>query len=262
MRMPDFIHEDHKLSYREQGRGPLLLVLPGNTASSVYHEGEVAYFGQRFHAVSFDYRGTGQSDRVAVWPADWFQRCAADAAALVTHLGHETCITVGTSGGAIVALWLAINHPRRVTAVIADSMIRCFPADWLAGVIRQREQQTPEQVRFYRGAHGDDWQQVVAADSAMLRGYGDRELFDGRLRDVACPVLLTASLGDTAFPQEPPYDVGTQLVAMTRQLPDARAFLAKEGDHPLMWSDADLFREVSDWFLQRQNGREQQSAAA
>ena len=42
--MPNFIHNSQRLFYREQGEGPLLLILPGNTASSACHPEEVAYF--------------------------------------------------------------------------------------------------------------------------------------------------------------------------------------------------------------------------
>ena len=34
--MPYVTHDDHRLFYREQGNGPLLLILPGNTASSAH----------------------------------------------------------------------------------------------------------------------------------------------------------------------------------------------------------------------------------
>jgi valacyclovir hydrolase len=78
--MPTFFHNDHQLFYREEGSGPLLLLLPGNTASSASHAGELAYFGQRYCAVSLDFWGTGQSDRLAEWPEDWWEVGAQDAA--------------------------------------------------------------------------------------------------------------------------------------------------------------------------------------
>jgi valacyclovir hydrolase len=43
--MPFFNNNDHQLFYREVGTGPLLLILPGNTASSACHEGEMQHFG-------------------------------------------------------------------------------------------------------------------------------------------------------------------------------------------------------------------------
>jgi pimeloyl-ACP methyl ester carboxylesterase len=57
-------------------------------------------------------------------------------------------------------------------------------------------------------------------------------------------VLITASLGDSVLPV-----VGASQVAMLEQIPDSRLFLAKQGDHPLMWSNPVEFRRAVDVFL-------------
>lgn len=62
-----------------------MLVLPGNTASSVHHQDELGHFGRHFWAVSPDFWGTGASERLEVWPEDWYEQCAHDMAALVEH---------------------------------------------------------------------------------------------------------------------------------------------------------------------------------
>jgi pimeloyl-ACP methyl ester carboxylesterase len=147
--MPSFIHNTHRLHYREQGDGPLLLILPGNTASSACHSGELAYFGQHYRTVALDFLGTGQSDREAVWSDDWWEQAAYDAASLVDHLGQESCLAMGTSGGAIVALLLAILIPERVQAITVDSCVERFPAERLETLVAERAQQTPEQVAGY-----------------------------------------------------------------------------------------------------------------
>jgi len=77
--MPHFITNGHRLFYREQGQGGLLVLLPGNTASSAHLLGELDYFGQFFHAVAMDFWGTGRSDRLSFWPDDWWQKGAANA---------------------------------------------------------------------------------------------------------------------------------------------------------------------------------------
>jgi len=111
--MPYFKWNDHQIFYRQQGEGPLLLILPGNTASSICHQGEVDYFSDRFFALSLDFLGTGQSDRIPTWPDDWWGQGASQARALVEHLGRQDCIVMGTSGGAAIALRMAIQFPRR-----------------------------------------------------------------------------------------------------------------------------------------------------
>jgi hypothetical protein len=44
--MPYFINKDHRLHYRETGVGDAVFIIPGTTASSASHEGELAYFGK------------------------------------------------------------------------------------------------------------------------------------------------------------------------------------------------------------------------
>ncbi len=244
--MPIVAYSNRHLFYRERGDGRLLFILPGNTSSSAHHEGELAHFGQRYRAVTLDFWGTGSSGRIPVWPDDWWEQGARDATALVERLGYEHCVAVGTSGGAVVALLMAILSPERVQAVIADSCVERWPPVQLQAAVAERDRQTPEQEAFWRYAHGDDWQQVVDADSGLLLRLAQRggDWFDGRLREIRCPVLFTASLRDEALP-----DVERQVRAMVRQIPDSRVFFASHGGHPLMWSRPGDFRRAADCFF-------------
>ncbi len=166
--------------------------------------------------------------------------------ALVDHLGQEKSLVMGTSGGGVVALLLAILFPARVEAVIADSCVEKFSPDWIEWVISARNQRTPEQVAFWQQAHGEDWLPVVEADSDLFRRLAERggDFFEGRLSNIRCPVLFTASLQDQAL-----QNVGAQLWRMSAQIPDSQLYLVNGGDHPLMWSRPELFRPVCDLFL-------------
>ena len=243
--MPFFTHQGHRLFYRENGSGPLLLILPGNTASSALHTAELDYFGARYHAAALDFWGTGQSDRMDVWPLDWWEQGAHDAAALVDHLGYRQALVMGTSGGAIAALLMAILHPGQVQAVVADSTVERFPPRWLSRETERRAERTPGQVNFWQKAHGDDWPQVVDADSDFLLRFEQAggDAFHGRLREIACPVLLSASVEDEALP-----DGEKQVRAMAGQIGASRVYLAQTGGHPFMWSRPDEFRGVVDGF--------------
>jgi valacyclovir hydrolase len=244
--MPYFYHDGLRLFYREHGRGPLLLILPGNTASSAHHVDDLAYFAQRFHAVSIDLPGTGQSDRMAVWPIDWWVQSAHAAAALIEHLDEGRAGVLGTSGGGIVALHLAIQHPDRVSAVIADSCIEQWPPDALRASMAIRQLQSPGQVAFWRSGHGDDWAHVIGADTAMLLRFADTggDVFVGRLAKIQCPVLLTASRRDDAL-----FEVEAQVRHMAEQIRGAKFYLADDGTHPFMWSRSEEFRSVAEEFL-------------
>jgi len=245
--MPEFVHGGHRLFYQEHGTGPLLLILPGNTASSALHDGELEHFGARHHAVALDFWGTGQSDRMEGWPDNWWEQGAHDAAALIEHLGYRRSLVMGTSGGAIVALLMAILYPEQVLRVIADSVVERLPAPTLSREVEKRAERTPEQVAFWRKAHGDDWAQVVEADSDCLLRFekAGGDCFHGRLKEIRCPVLLSASLEDESLPQ-----VDAQVRAMAEQIRASRVYLAQTGGHPLMWNRADEFRREADHFLE------------
>lgn len=244
--MPYFTHQGDRLFYREQGDGPPLLVLPGNTASSACHLGELAHFGQRYRTIGLDFLGTGQSARVASWPHNWWAAGASAAVTLLDHLGIERCIVMGTSGGAAAALLMALDAPGRVRAVIADSEVARFPAAALQVLLMDRNQRSEGQRAFWEQAHGDDWEQVVDADTAMLASYlpAGIDYFDGRLGKISCPALLTASLTNSLLPA-----VAPQLCQMAQQIAQSQLFLLNAGNHPLMWTRPDEFRMVADAFL-------------
>ncbi len=245
--MPYFVYKSRQLFYREQGEGPLLLILPGNTASSACHDGELEYFARHYHTVALDFCGTGQSDRLAEWPENWWEIGATDAAALIAHLGETQALVMGTSGGAVVALLMAILFPDKVRAVVADSCIEHYPAALFRMAVAERRKRSKNEIAFWRLAHGDDWEQVIDADSALLLKLSQRGTVDwaqGRLKDIRCPVLLTASLRDRSLP-----DVGLKLCHISEQILNSRVFLVNAGDHPLMWSCRADFLHVSEYFL-------------
>ena len=138
--MPDFIWEGHRLHYREAGDSgaPLLIVLPGSTASSASHAGELAYFGRTHRVAALDYLGTGASERLSPWPLDWWENGAAQAAALAARLGAERFTLLGCSGGGTAALLTAADHPHRVTAVVADSCPEKLTPEELRGIVAGR----------------------------------------------------------------------------------------------------------------------------
>jgi pimeloyl-ACP methyl ester carboxylesterase len=159
--MPYFVHNQRRLFYREEGQGPLMIILHGNTASSALHQGELAYFGRRYHAVALDFPGTGRSERIEVWSDDWWLEGTRAAVTLMDHLSVPEAIAMGTSGGAVTALLMAQHVPDRVRAVIADSCVIRQPPEVLRAEVAHRRQRQPEAVAFWQHAHGDDWEQSL-----------------------------------------------------------------------------------------------------
>ncbi len=298
--MPYFAWQGHRLHYREAGEhtSPLLVVLPGSTASSASHEGELRHFGRTWRVAALDYLGTGQSDRLELpWPMDWWEQGAEQAAALAAHLGARTYALMGCSGGGTMALRAAADRPGEVSAVVADSCPeRLTPRDlrrlaalrvgerppdeesgddprsgsapsptggiaeqpfpgsfmeyaWRKGPHLLRRLTARPQRTFWRQAHGDDWAEVVAADTALLLGLAEHGGWDplaGRLAAIRCPVLLTSSLGDEDLPFVVPHHQD-----MARAIADCRLWVTPRGEHPAMWTDKRGFLREAGRFLGR-----------
>jgi valacyclovir hydrolase len=244
--MPYFTSGGHRLHYREQGNGPLLLLLPGNSASGAHMQGELDYFMGRYHAVALDFLGTGRSERLAVWPDDWWARAAEDAATLMTHLGESSCVAMGTSGGAVVALLLAAISPERVQAVVADSFIGHWQPPALRALVAGRPLADAHAAHFWQYGHGEDWRQVVEADSALLERLAERggDVLGGALARIGCPTLFTGSLRDDLLP-----NVAEETCSMARQVAGSHVYFADSGNHPLMWSRPQAFRRAAGCFL-------------
>jgi valacyclovir hydrolase len=249
--MAYFSHLGSRYFYREQGQGPLVIILPGNTASSAYHGQELVFFaGLGYQAVSFDFLGTGQSDRISgPWPLDWWQQNGDAAAALIIHLGQEQAILAGCSGGTLASLWAAIRHPQRIRAVIADSEMLHCPPGHMAAETSNRAQRTPGQVAFWSAAQGPDWEAVVDADSDLFlrleaASPGGIDFFHGRLAEIRCPVLFTVSLTDSLL-----YQPGNQALEAARSVAESWLFAVNGGDHPLMWSRPAAYQAAVKGFL-------------
>lgn len=250
--MPGFVRDGYELFYREEGDGPLLVVLPGNTASSACHRGELEFFSAWYRVVSLDYRGTGKSGRMDRWPDDWWEISADDVAALVRHLDVAgRAAIMGTSGGGVIALKTAIRHPDVVKAVVADSCLGRMPSGWVEQLLEERRAETPEQVAFWSFAHGEDWRSSVDGDSDLFRRFGEAgsDWFGDTLESIGCPVLLTASLRDRALPE-----VGPAVAGMVERIARAEAHLFSRGDHPFMWTRPEAFRRVARSFLEGLDG--------
>lgn len=246
MNMAYFCNNDISLYYREKGEGDLLIILPGNTATSVCHEDDLNYFSQSYHAVSMDFRGTGHSQRLPLWPENWWDTCADDIAALVRHLDQKHCILLGTSGGANIALLFAIKYPQLVSAVIADSCAEIHAPINLRKEVTDRALCTKEQVDFWAYANGKNWQDVVDHDNQLLLKLANQggDLYKGSLSSISCPVLFTGSLKDSFIP-----DLEEQNLNMAKQIEHNTLFSSNTGEHPFMWSCPDVFRHITIQFL-------------
>jgi pimeloyl-ACP methyl ester carboxylesterase len=101
-----------ELFYERRGAGPRLLFLNGSGSSIATSELLIKLFMNDFDVLVHDQRGLGRS---AIPPGPYtMAEYAADAAALLDHVGWEQTRVVGVSFGGMVAQELAVTCPERI----------------------------------------------------------------------------------------------------------------------------------------------------
>jgi pimeloyl-ACP methyl ester carboxylesterase len=120
--MPEFVYNDHRISYDEYGSGgrPLILVhgLLLNRHMFDRLGPEMAERGNRVIAV--DLLGHGRSDRPAEMSQYSMTFFARQIVALMDHLEIGQAVVGGTSLGANTTLELAYLEPQRVRAMMVE----------------------------------------------------------------------------------------------------------------------------------------------
>ena len=98
--------------YERQGDGPRLLFFNGSGATLAGVGFLLKPFAERFDVLAHDQRGLGKT---SIPPGPYAMAdYAADAIALLDHVGWETCRVVGISFGGMVAQEFAVTVPERV----------------------------------------------------------------------------------------------------------------------------------------------------
>ena len=245
--MPYFSYQGKRIYYRETGSGEILIVLAGNTASSAMHDGEIEYFCKDYRVICPDYLGYGKSERIDSFPIDFWWSNAHVVLELIHNLKVDSIIAVGTSGGAMIALNMAIIAPNLIKAVVADGFVGEFwTLEWAQTIAENRNTKSRFQRSFWHAAHGEDWEKVVQKDSLMLveAARKGESAFKGRLKEISCPVLFIGSLSDDLIP-----DIERGMCEVARQISSSKVVFYPNGTHPLMWSKAIEFRKEASSFL-------------
>lgn len=105
----------------------LFIISPSNTTALAVRgslsQGPIR-FDQRYRCCVFDHRGTGGSTMPDEPPEPSMRLLAADAYALLSHLGWAPCNVLGLSLGGMVAIELALAEP----AAVASLLVVCAAA--------------------------------------------------------------------------------------------------------------------------------------
>lgn len=103
-----------RLYYEIAGSGPAVALLHFGLGDSRFWDDQFSVFAERYTVVRYDYRGFGRS---SMPPGEYTQR--GDLAALLDHLGIGKVALVGVSMGGGLTIDYTLEHPDRVTALVA-----------------------------------------------------------------------------------------------------------------------------------------------
>lgn len=200
--------------YERAGAGPRLLFLNGSGATLAGVGMLLQQFTPRCDVLAHDQRGLGKT---AIPPGPYAMAdYAADALALLDHVGWESCRVVGVSFGGMVAQELAVTAPERVERLA----LVCTSAGGAAGAsypLHELED-LPADERATVGARLSDTR-VTATDAVVLppsalksdevrRGEHEqlqaRRYHDvaDRLHRITCPTLVAGGRYDGIAPPE------------------------------------------------------------
>jgi pimeloyl-ACP methyl ester carboxylesterase len=248
------------LYYERLGSGPRLLLFNGSGSSIENSRPVIEAFAGQFDVAVHDQRGLGRTE--VPEPPYEMADYAADAAALLDHLGWDTCRAAGISFGGMVAQEFAVTWPERVQRLalmctspggpnassyplheldalpdeeriatglrILDSR---FDANWFAD--HPSDRGLAEMMAQRRAAPKTDEQR--RGEAAQLDARSRHDVVD-RLGRISCPTFVAAGRYDGIAP-------AANAEIIVGAVPDAELHLY-EGGHAFFAQDPAAFPDV------------------
>ncbi len=119
-----------KLSYRIYGAGFPVIFIHGYGAKKEIWKPQVVDISKKFQTITFDLRGTGESDRPNI--PYTMKMLAEDVKGLMDFIGVEKVHLIGRSFGGMIAQHFVLQYPEKVEklVLIATNFGRTDP-DWV-----------------------------------------------------------------------------------------------------------------------------------
>ena len=254
--MPYLNLKDVQLYYEVYGEGPPFLFLSETACDgAVWKIYQVPEFSRDHRVLIFDYRGTGLSGKPAMKYTT--QMFAADAAAIMDHLGMEQAIVCGHSMGGRVAQLLALDYPRKVKNLILASSGAAHPGHQgiplrickemvERGYERYVREHTIEVgwTEQYAATHRDlidKYLEVRMANlcpvECYLRHVIARQEHDTskRLKNIKVPTLILVGEDDHAVVSDMSHRAGADILA--RGIPNSKLVVLPNERHSYFYSE-------------------------
>jgi pimeloyl-ACP methyl ester carboxylesterase len=227
----------------EAGHGAPLIHLHG--AGGMRLTQAHTLLSRQYRVVVFEMPGFGQSpanDRTQS-----VRELGATLARAVSALGIERCNVIATSFGARVALWMALQEPERVQALVLEAPAAIRPAG------HQPPSGTPEQIARQLYAHPEraaptvldpDVQAKQRTLVGRLRGPDRDTDLEAQLRDLVTPTLVLFGTSERVIPPE----MGRHYKSL---LPNCQLVFIYDAGHEISTDRPEAFADVTADFLER-----------
>jgi pimeloyl-ACP methyl ester carboxylesterase len=253
-----FESDDISINYQITGSGPRVLFFNGSGATLKGSELLIRSLSKECEVLAHDQRGLGLTS-IPEGPYTMAQY-AADATALLDHVGWKTCSVVGISFGGMVAQEFAVTFPHRVERLAllctsaggrASSSYPLHELGALSADERASKMVTLSDTRFtpeWLASHPSDAQMmsmrgesttksadVLRGERLQLAARADHDVAD-RLHMISCPTFVTAGKFDGIAPP-----VNSE--AIVQRISDA-TLSVYEGGHMFLAQDPTAIREI------------------
>ena len=248
--MTHFNYQSKRIFYKEIGVGKLLIMLHGDTASSVMFEFLLPLYQENFRVILIDFLGNGKSDRIEKFPENLWITQAEQVIALIEHLKLQKANLIGTSGGAWVAINTALKRPDLIDRVVADSFDgRTLHENFAENLLQEREfaKHDNHAKQFYEWCQGEDWETVVDLNTQALTKCAVNQipLFCKPLETLSTPILFTGSLEDDMCRK----NIVEEYTEMNRLVQNGTIHIFKTGGHPAIMTNAEFFSKIVTEYL-------------
>jgi len=224
------------IHHREAGLGYPLVFLHGGWGYEVYpFDSQVGAFADEHRILIADRSGYGRSPHIRELPVDFHRRAAAEMTRWLDALRIERPILWGHSDGAVIAAWMGIETPERLTGVILEAFhfLRVKPRsrEFFETMVGNPERLGERVTTALARDHGETyWRELILMNGTAWLQIADQsrnsgqDLYDGRLSELGVPALFIHGDGD---PRTEPGEMD----AVRRQLPGARVEIIRDAGH-------------------------------
>ncbi|HKA88657.1 MAG TPA: alpha/beta hydrolase [Haliangiales bacterium] len=188
-----------RMYYEDRGGGRPLVLLHGGGSTAATSFGAIApRLARARRTIAPEQQGHGHTADIDR-PLS-FEQMADDTAALLHELGVGEADVLGFSNGGVVAMQLAIRHPRLVRRLILASTYfehAAFPPEFWQGFDHASPENMPQPLRegyLAVAPHPEALSAMVAKTVAMMLAFKDWP--ESTLRSIAVPTLVMVGDAD------------------------------------------------------------------